>query len=546
MGQHGDVRILHRADDPSRHVRFGKGEGGMHGGDDVIQLSQDFVGKIKRAIAEDVALDPGEEPEVFEFGIQFPNARELDAQPRFIESARLDRAAAVIGDPEILQAEFLRRRGHFFGRIATIARRGVAMESAAQILRLDEGRKFSRGRSFKFAAVFAQLRRDIIEIERTIKIGFLANDRDLLRRLPPWHRRLACGASGHLARCLVLIRGINGRDARCPHRQDACATGFGIDWRLTEPIFVQGPAALQRPAPHLDVMLLAPGKIIQRERIFRRCHHPQVALNSRAQSYARFRRPVRDDRLSERMLDKHGRDFRRRIGRHDEIEIAHNFLPAAITAGDANVQRVWMGAEIVLQLFRFRRDLPERERAGVFLAFVYGPTEFLLRRLAEPRQLRDAACDAGFMQLRDRADLQFFVERLDLLRAQPGKRKQFQNVRRKFRAQFVEEFQRTGLDQLFDLRRDRFADSRNFFEDFFVGEISDISAPGFERARRVDVGPNLERIFILQLEKRRDLLEHVRDRRLVHGAFLPKSSKHQAPSTREAPNIKAPKEAPLN
>src|SRR5437868_4499924 len=116
----------------------------MHRGDDVIQLSQDFVGKIKRAIAEDVALDPGEELEIFEFGIQFPNARELDAQTRFIESARLDRAAAVIGDPEILQAEFLRSRRHLFERVAAIARRGVAMESAAQILRLDEARKFSR------------------------------------------------------------------------------------------------------------------------------------------------------------------------------------------------------------------------------------------------------------------------------------------------------------------------------------------------------------------------------------------------------------------
>ena len=452
----------------------------------------------------------------------------------------------MIGDPEILQAEFLRSGRHFFERIATVARGGVAMESAAQILRFEQARKFSRGRRFKFTAVFAQLRRDIIEIERTIEIGLFANGRDLLRRLPPWHRRLACGASGHLARCLVLIRDINGRDARCPHRQDACATGFfGIRRSFTEPILIQRPAALQRPAPHLDVVLLAPGKIIKRERIFRRCHHPQVALNSRAQSHARFRRPVRDDRFSERMLDKHRRDFRRRIGRHDEIEVAHNFLPAAITAGDANVQRVWMGAEIVLQLFRFRRDLPERERAGVFLAFVDGPAKFLLRRLAESRQLRDAACDAGFMQLRDRADLQFFVERLDFFRAQPGKRKQFQNVRRKFRPQLVEEFQRTGLDELFDLRRDRFADARNFFEDFFVGEIGDISAPGFERARRVDVGPDLERIFILQLEKRRDLLEHVRDRRLVHGAFLPKSSKHQAPSTSstEAPNIETAKAA---
>ena len=44
---------------------------------------------------------------------------------------RLDRAAAVIGDAEILQAELLRRRDHFLERIVTIARGGMAMKGPA-------------------------------------------------------------------------------------------------------------------------------------------------------------------------------------------------------------------------------------------------------------------------------------------------------------------------------------------------------------------------------------------------------------------------------
>ena len=75
------------------------------------------------------------------FAIELSDRGDLRAQPRRIESARLDRAAAVIGDAEILQAELLRRRGHFLERVVAVARGGVAMECAAQIFRLDQARQ---------------------------------------------------------------------------------------------------------------------------------------------------------------------------------------------------------------------------------------------------------------------------------------------------------------------------------------------------------------------------------------------------------------------
>src|SRR5213075_971569 len=102
----------------------------------------------------------------------------------------------------------------------------------------------------------------------------------------------------------------------------------------------------------------------------------------------------------------------------DEIEIAHDLLPPPITAGDANVKRFRMRSQIVLQPLRFRRDFPELEFSLVFLAFVNRAAEFFLGRFAESRQLRDATDSARFLELRDRADLKFLVERLDLLRAQ--------------------------------------------------------------------------------------------------------------------------------
>ena len=162
----------------------------------------------------------------------------------------------MIGDAEILQAELLRRRGHFLEGIAAIARAGVTMKCAAQIFRLDQARQASFGGGFDFAAIFAQLRRNEIEIERTIKLRFIPHFRNRVRR------------------------SILARDS------------FGG----REPIFVQGPAALQRAISQDDIVLFASGKIAERKRIFRRANHAQVGLDAGAQPDAGFGRALRDER----------------------------------------------------------------------------------------------------------------------------------------------------------------------------------------------------------------------------------------------------------
>ena len=85
-----------------------------------------------------------------------------------VESVRLDRAATVIGDAEIIQTELLRGFRHFFETVVTIAGAGVAMKCAAQIFLLDQlwDGMFLGG--FKFTAIFPQLWRNEIEINRAI------------------------------------------------------------------------------------------------------------------------------------------------------------------------------------------------------------------------------------------------------------------------------------------------------------------------------------------------------------------------------------------
>src|SRR2546430_12638810 len=104
-----------------------------------------------------------------------------------------------------------------------VARSRVAMKCAPQVFLLDQFRKGMFFRSFKFAAIFTQLRRNEIEIESAIKFGLIAHLRNFL----------------------------------CP----SFLFRFRIWRRRRETIFIQRPAALQRAAAQPDIVLLISSEI---------------------------------------------------------------------------------------------------------------------------------------------------------------------------------------------------------------------------------------------------------------------------------------------
>src|SRR5437016_1507249 len=105
-----------------------------------------------------------------------------------------------------------------------VARSGVTMERAAQILLLDQARQRMFFRGFELAAIFPHLRRNEIKIESAIELCFITHFWNLRRRL------------------LLFL-------------------GFRIWRQRRETVFVQSPAALQRAAAQLDVVFLVPGEI---------------------------------------------------------------------------------------------------------------------------------------------------------------------------------------------------------------------------------------------------------------------------------------------
>ena len=120
----------------------------------------------------------------------------------------------------------------------------------------------------------------------------------------------------------------------------------------------------------------------------------------------------------------------------------------------------------------------------------------------------------------NRADLEFLVKGFDLFRAETRNREQFQDGRRKFRAQLLQIFQRTSGGELFDLERDAFADAGNFSQRFFILQVRDVSTKCFDRARGVDVRSNLERILAFQFEQRADVLQNSGDFTFGHYSTL--------------------------
>src|SRR4029077_14048711 len=103
----------------------------MNGRHHIIELCQNFVWKIKRTIAQNVAFDTRKEAKAAQLFIQRPNTGDLEAQLRFVDSMCLSRAAAVVGDSKVLESQLWRVFPHLFDGVVPVARRRVTMKCAA-------------------------------------------------------------------------------------------------------------------------------------------------------------------------------------------------------------------------------------------------------------------------------------------------------------------------------------------------------------------------------------------------------------------------------
>ncbi len=196
----------------------------MDGGDDVVELGEDFVGVIEGAVFKDVAFDAREDAEVgSEFGVELVNCLNLFEQLGFGKAACLNGAAGVIGDAEVLEAVVEGGVDHFAEGGSSVAGGGVAVEGAAQVIEVNEAREGMGFRGFDFTGGFAEFGFDEIESECAVKVGFGVN----------------------------VLWG------------EWCVGLFGV---LCEAVLVQGPAFVQRASADEDVMFFGAGEVVEGER----------------------------------------------------------------------------------------------------------------------------------------------------------------------------------------------------------------------------------------------------------------------------------------
>ena len=201
----------------------------VDGGNDVIEQRQRLVVEIERAVGQDVALGAEEDAEAFlgELRVELLDLLGLLADAFLVEAVGLPLRFAVVGNADVFEAEIHRGFGHRFDRLDAVAPGRVTMERAAQVGQLDELRQVAFLGGLDLAHVLAQLGRDVIEFERAVQV-FLG---------------LAFDRAAEFLRALLLFGG--GREAVLVQRQ------------ILQP---------QRAGAQGDVVFLAAGEIVQRER----------------------------------------------------------------------------------------------------------------------------------------------------------------------------------------------------------------------------------------------------------------------------------------
>ena len=76
----------------------------MNGGDHIVKLCEDFVGKVERSVPSDVTFDPGEEVNAIMSGVVISYASELRSKPLLVKTICLNGTLAVIGDAQVLHS----------------------------------------------------------------------------------------------------------------------------------------------------------------------------------------------------------------------------------------------------------------------------------------------------------------------------------------------------------------------------------------------------------------------------------------------------------
>ena len=366
----------------------------------------------------------------------------------------------MVGDAEVLQAQFVGCIGHLAESCAAVAGGGVIVEDAAQILELDEVRQTTVLCGLDLAFVLAQFGVNEVEIQRAVELGFIVHGRD---------------------------------DGR-----------IGMIRHGGEGILIEGPAARQGTLADDDVVLLAAGKVHQREGEFLAGDSAEIALHAVRGVHAGFGGAFGDDAHDEGKLNKRFDDLLGVLGRNEEVEIVHGFLATAEAAADLGVRNVRMLAQRLQNLLREGMHLILAKLGRVLLTEGDAVEDLFHRLAAEAGELGGLAALAGTLQISDGGHAQLCVQGGHFFGAEAGDVEELKEGVWKLGLELFIKLQLPGGGHFVELVPQGLAEALDAGELVFGGHLHDVATEALHDLRAGAVGAHLEGVFPLQLQEQGD------------------------------------------
>ena len=381
----------------------------------------------------------------------------------------------MVGNGDVLQATRQGGFSHLADGVAAVGCVGVHVEVAANVGEGDEVREGVGGGGFEFAGVFAELRRDVVEVEGVVDVGF------------------------------------------------ACGCDDDVVFDAEQSVLVEGKAAFDGALAEGDIVHLAAGEVLQSGSVAAAGEEADVDLEVVAEGKADFVLAFGEELVDERkggdMFDRRADDagFACRAG-DEEVEVAHGFPASAEAAGGSDLIDAREGADEIADGVGVLPGLIDAEAAGV-LAVVLDALEELGDELfAHARKLGQVAgLGCGFEAI-DIADLAGGPDESDRFWAHAGKTQKVEHGGFVFLQELFAQRKGAGGEDCLNVRDHAFADA-GYREELFgiVCESGELGGLLFDSFGCTAVGADAEGVGCVDLEKGCGFIEKAGDRDIVHG-----------------------------
>ena len=293
--------------------------------------------------------------------------------------------------------------------------------------------------------------------------------------------------------------------------------------RRHQPPLAHAQPARECPLAHLHVVVLRPREVMQRKDKLLRRHDPQIRLQPAFEPHARLRLAPRRNLLHPRPGAEpvhHRPDLGRR---HQEIQVAHGFQPAAQAARRLRPRHLRQCAQSGRNRRGHRLGIPPQVTFAIGLAVADALEDLLLRLLPKAVERRHPSVGARGREFRQRFQPELLMEHLDFFRSQPRHLQHLQQARLDRSPELGQKLEAAGGVQLGDFLRQRLADALDALEPLVRDQPRQLRLlDRLESPRTRLIGAHLERILALQLQQGGDLVQRVGNFVLGHVAeFCP-------------------------